>query len=376
MRRGSVICVVVVLLLAGCGGGPDSTTAAPTDTVTNASVDEMTPAEQRTLELETASESDLPPGMGAVGPESVTAFTEAVTGQLRQPYRGQLNVSGSDGETGSITVINDSEARFVRLSMPDEFDGEVYVADQVAGIDNRSSGRVSYSYGQTTVRQGAAFLSVGFEFLIGISVRVTRWEPLGVEPSDGQRLLVVSATGLNQTALDGRYSIGQEGETPVNRTGQLFVTDTGLPRRMILRTAYDTREGSITRTLNLSVDQVGTASAPRPDWLDQFPQLTTSLADDGRVLVIEHTGGPSLEAGTEFTVRDGRESVGTVTVPETIEDGETMYATLDGDPELVVGEQPSPSADARSFTGEFSSISLVQEGPNRRLALGPPRDTE
>lgn len=394
------LAVVALVALSGCsliGGGGSTATPAetpgsdgtPTPTETPTSTPDETPtpwstatptAEPTATPTPTATEStpvgdlepvsamsSLPPGVEDGTVTNVTAL--AAANQERLTAGGHdldMTIENSTREgAGRFRIANDTEATLVRLTEAEGAAGSTdlstYYDSEEAGILNRTSGEVSYGNGPTTARSGAQFIS-GIAYLLPRAyVAAPDWETAGSRTTDsGEERLVLQADTLRPESERGSQIGGVSGtnEEVQSVDARLEVTPDGLVRTLTVSLDLERTDGeTYTQTLSYTAEDLESGSLDRPTWLSEAPQLQASADADDRLLVVEHTGGPTIEAGTNLTVGGGFRPIGNVSADQPISDGDTLYVYATGEdfdrtPALSVNERPTLPENATAFSGQ------------------------
>ncbi|MFC7194960.1 hypothetical protein ACFQL4_10335 [Halosimplex aquaticum] len=137
------------------------------------------------------------------------------------------------------------------------------------------------------------------------------------------------------------------------------VTPDGLVRALNVTLGLKSTSGeSYTQTVSYTAVDLEPGSLAQPKWFSKAPHLSASTEAENELLVVEHTGGPTIEAGTNLTVGGGFSSLGNVSADQPIAEGDTLYvyATgegLDRTPHLSVNERPTLPENATAFSGRI-----------------------
>jgi hypothetical protein len=339
-------------------------TPEPTVTPTPTAMPESTPVG----DLDPVSAmSSLPPGVEGGEVTNVTALAAANQRALTtggHDLRMDIDNSTREG-SGAIRIANDTESSRVRLA---EAGGAVgatdistYYGPEESGVYNRSSGEIIYGHGPTSSRF-AAQLITGIAYIVPQAyVSTPDWTAAGSTTVDGERRLVLAADSLrdeSQRAQPGGGVAGTDEEvTAVDARAE--VTADGLVRALNVTLTIERADGATyTQAVSYTVADLAAGSLDRPAWLSKPPQVTAATAADNRLLVVEHTGGPTIEPGTNLTVGGQFTSLGNVSADQPISEGDTLYvyATgegLDRTPRLSVNERPELPENATAFTGQI-----------------------
>ena len=398
-RTVATLAVVALVVLSGCsiiGGGGSTATPAetpesdgePTPTPTETPTPDETPTPWSTAtetptaeptatatpteptpvgDLEPVSAmSSLPPGVEDGAVTNVTALAAANQDLLTAGGHDlDMSIENSTREgAGRFRVANDTEASIVRLTEADGAAGSTdlstYFDGEEAGIRNRTSGEVAYGHGPTNTRRGARFISGLAYVLPRAYVSAPAWETAGSRTTDsGEERLVLHADALRPESERGSDFGGVSGtdEEVQSVDARLEVTPDGLVRTLTVSLDLERTDGeTYTQTVSYTAEDIEAGSLDRPTWLSKAPQLQASTDSDDRLLVVEHTGGPTIEAGTNLTVGGGFRSVGNVSADRPISEGDTLYVYATGEdfdrtPVLSVNERPTLPENATAFSG-------------------------
>ncbi|MFW6376949.1 MAG: hypothetical protein ACOC0F_03145 [archaeon] len=114
-----------------------------------------------------------------------------------------------------------------------------------------------------------------------------------------------------------------------------------------------------------------------PAWLSDMPDASGTYRNDGTVYVVEYASGPTIPEGTALTIKGGYSTLGTATISESVEPGETVYVYATGGPNenttvhVSVGTEPDVPSDAMQLAGNQAVLSATvgdlqfSVGPNR-----------
>jgi hypothetical protein len=380
MRRVLLVAVVAsMIVVAGCSGGP-SGTDTPTPTTAGDGTD--TPGESDGTETDTpgdggGTDTMEPPGDGS--PPGVnddgTINTSAIGAAHYSILQGssfRVDVSEEGGENPiTFTLRNGSSA--ARLDVEQvgtDVASQFYISsDFITNFNNTNTPPKTYSYGSTSEQFSVLF---AYAILFGVypnqQLTVGVFEEDGTVTRDGEELTRLTATGVNETAVEQGGFSSNEG-TLTDLSGELFVRSDGLVREMSLTQSF---EGGVTKDVEFTLSGLGGTSASDPGWIDEVPRMEGSLSDDGTVMELAHTGGPEVPAGTTLTLESGGFGGGllptNVTLPEPVSEGDSVYVYATGsamDPtvEVSVNDEPSPS----------DALNLSQFSPQVSGTLGEVR---
>jgi len=389
-RTFATLAVVALVVLSGCsliGGGGSTATPAetpdsdgePTQTPTETPTPDETPTPWATgTETPTATEStpvgdlepvsamsSLPPGVEDGAVTNVTALAAANQNLLTAGGHDlDMTIENSTREgAGRFRVANDTEASLVQLTEAEGAAGltdlTTYFDSEEAGIRNRTSGEVAYGHGPTNTRWGARFISELAYVLPRAYISAPAWETAGSLTTDsGEERLVLQADALRPESERGANFGGVSGtnEEVQSVDARLEVTPDGLVRTLTVSLDLEQTDGeTYTQTVSYTAEDLEAGSLDRPTWLSKAPQLQASTDADDRLLVVEHTGGPTIEAGTNLTVGGGFRSAGNVSADQPISEGDTLYVYATGEglertPALSVNERPTLPENATAFS--------------------------
>jgi|GEM_PF-3254405 len=338
--------------------------ATPTPTPTPTATPEPTPAG----DLDPVSAmSSLPPGVEGRQVSNVTALAAANRRTLTAGgFDLRMDIENSTQEgAGVLRIANDTESSAVRLTEAagavGATDISTYYGPDESGVYNRSSGGIVYGYGPTSARF-AAQLVTGIAYVVPQAyVGAPDWEAVGSTTVDGERRLVLTADSLQDESQrsqpGGGVAGANEDVTAVDARAE--VTSEGLVRALNVTLAIERADGeTYTQTVSYTVEDLAVGSLARPDWLSEPPQVTAATEAENRLLVVEHTGGSTVEAGTNLSVGGQFSSLGNVSADQPISEGDTLYVYaigegLDRTPKLSVNERPTLPDDATAFSGQI-----------------------
>jgi hypothetical protein len=388
MRRVLLVAVVAsMIVVAGCSGGP-SGTDTPTPTTAGDGTD--TPGESDGTETDTPGDGGgtdtmeppgdgSPPGVNDDGTVNGSAIGAAHYSIL-QGSSFRVDVSEEGGENPiTFTLRNGSGA--VRLDVEQvgtDVASQFYISpDFITNFNNTNTPPKTYSYGSTSEQFSVLF---AYAILFGVypnqQLTVGVFEEDGTVTRDGEELTRLTATGVNETAVEQGGFSSNEG-TLTDLSGELFVRSDGLVREMSLTQSF---EGGVTKDVEFTLSGLGGTSASDPDWIDEVPRMEGSLSEDGTVMELAHTGGPEVPAGATLTLESGGFGGGllptNVTLPEPVSAGDSVYVYATGsamDPtvEVSVNDEPSPS-DALNLSQFSPQVSGTLD--EVRFVIGVPDD--
>ncbi|MFB6227138.1 MAG: hypothetical protein ABEH88_00885 [Halobacteriales archaeon] len=321
-----------------------------------------------------------PPGIEANGSVNGSAIREAHYSILNGSSF-QVNVSVEGGENPiAFTLSNGTSAARIEIR---ELDGDgvarFYVSpDYVTRFNNTQSPPKTYSYGSTGTQFRVAFTyAILLRAYPSQQLNLGTFEENGTVTRNGEELTRLSATGINQTAVEESGAFSNANLTDMS--GEVLVRSDGLVREMNLQQSF--ADGQ-TQNLSFSLTGLGSTSADAPGWIGEAPRLEGSLSDDGTVMELAHTGGPEIPAGANLTLRSGGFGVGlataNVTLPESVSPGDSVYVHATGEAsnptvEVSVNDPPSPT-DALNLSQYSPQVSGTLG--EVRFVIGVPEDDE
>lgn len=365
-NRLMALAVAALVVFSGCaaiGGG--GSTATPTPSRTPTAVPGSTPSD----DLGPVSAlSSLPPGVDG---GSVTNVSAIAAENQRLLTAGGFDVrmtiaDSSKDSTAQFHVANDTTASRVRLTGNQRTAGAstdlvAYVDADESGSYNRTSGEMVYASGPTRTRLDALYV-LGVVYSVQKSyVAAPDWRTTGSYTTDtGEERLVLHADALRplserETGVADIYRRDKQARSVDARTE---VTPDGLVRTLNVTLGIDSASGGpYTLTVSYAAVDLEPGSLSQPEWLSEAPQLSASVEAEDELLVVEHTGGSTIEVGTNLTVSGGLASLGTVAADRPIAEGDTLYVYATGEGldrtlHLAVNERPTPPENATAFSGE------------------------
>jgi hypothetical protein len=389
MRRVLIaLALASMIVVAGCSSGPSGTdtmtTTAPDDGTDTPGDDTDTPGDgddtatpDEGTETATPPSDGAPPGVNADGSVNTSALQAAHYTVLQgSSFRADVTEEGGPDPI-TFTLYNGTSA--ARLDIEQAAgDGtlELYLSENVITSFNGSeSPPKTYSYGSTSEQFGAVFAyAILFRLYPGQQLDVGTFEEDGTVTRDGEELTRLSATGVNETAVEeGQF--GADNATLTDMSGELLVRSDGLVRETSLDLSFDDGRS---QTLSFALSGLDDTTADEPDWIDEAPRLEGSLSIDGTVMELSHAGGPEIPADTTLTLASGGFGGGltptNVTLPESVSEGDSVYVYATGnatDPgvEVSVNDEPAPD-DAIDLTELSPQVSGTLD--EVRFVIGVP----
>jgi len=396
-RQVATVGVALLLLLGGCsglGGGGGSTATpsaadAPTPTPTQeagdaqtetpASTDAPTTGEQTPAETDAptpdgtdaptpttsadlapvSSMESLPPGVSADGVTDERAlFGAHRDGVTAAGTAFQVAVRNATDTLITVERANDTGARRISLTAGTGEQLAYYFADPVYATYNTTDGDVGYAHGDVPLAGESVFIDIAVTGLGNTWLRAVEWEPVGVETVDGEQRLVLNGTGLNRTEAQREGTLlpalaSGDGEGNPSLDARMAVTESGLVRHANVTLSVE-RNGTTAAKIMEVTTRPFTDDVSEPSWLADAPRVELDAEESGRLLAFDHTGGPTIESGTDLSVIADGEGVGNVTLPTAVEEGDTVYVHRTGDGSLAVSvnDRPTVPDSATAFEGQ------------------------
>jgi len=313
----------------------------------------------------------LPSGVTADGVKNVTTLYRGHEAQLAgSGFRYTITVENSSWP-GVVRFVfaNDTSATLADISatapeIETTTNQTYYYGPELAGSRNASSGEIAYSHGPTNIRSETQFTAAILSILPRAYIITPNWTVAGGMTVDGEQRLVLTADSLRQDDSGFLFSDSEFDSF----AGRMTMTPDGLVRSLRITTANETADGeTVTMRIDLSVSRIETGSLSPPAWLDEPPQLAASTAEDGQLLVVEHTGGAAIDARTNLTVGRQFSGLGNVTLDSELAAGDTVYVyRVEGELRAMTGARPGHLDDASAFVGQVAVSG--SQGPYRFAA--------
>lgn len=313
-----------------------------------------------------SSMETLPPGVTASGPTDGSVLIANHTDALEdERFRLDVRTINRSGDDWVFYTKNDTVRSMLALEVPDsDTTYRSYAGPMQAGQYNGSSGEIGYARGESRLRSD---IRVGILILPYVSYRyvgIGEWEPVGVDTSPNEDLLIMEATGANRSSLSVSTDTGLFNESTEVKSvdGQIAVDSTG--RIRYANVTYDIIPPMGTdRTVGVRfTTTLGDVSVSEPAWLSEPPQLRElAVENERRLLVVEHTGGATIDAGTQLNISTGFSVEWSSTIETPVTEGDTIYMyKTSGDEDstlhVSVDKRPTLPADATAFPTEILSI--------------------
>lgn len=400
-RRRYAVLVVLLALTAGCGLGPGGTdTTNRTASPANAS----TSAGATTTPLPGAADFPYAPHWNREGPTDAAGVVDAATAFFeRERYRATLTAAvrnrDEPDEEGRLqlhsVLVSGAQARYENGSVGDgdgdrAFGGAQYVSDAgpLAGVVYSQTTVFGVTSGDSANGQAAIeatdeesdpqpastavlYAAVGDYRSASVVERngtaMVRYRVAGVDAAAAERF-DAERFDLASSALLGFAEGNESAFAPERFRGTVTVDRHGRVRRVnlsVVRTLAG-EDGTVTVAMDLDyrLTEVGSATAPRPDWVDETPVVRAHRVDDPAsdhpVIAVEHVAGPPVEPS-----EDG-DGVHVRVLPRAT-DGELLYADYyDASATLPPGTTLGPDTTLYvhgSGTAERATVS-VNERPD------------
>lgn len=312
-------------------------------------------SQSATTHDETPNETtEFPPGTSESGIDNATLLLETHRSVLaNETYSMRTNVTRIDAladgaesslgfDTEQFWLTGEKGVNKTRVTIAD--DGATYengsssqsywVTDENIALkqtSNDSFYATRYEYIPPTGRQGAFFDRAAsfyvepsdlFEpYLLGFD-----YEYAGTVTRDNRTLYEFTSTGVNESAVEAHdLSDLSDSNESVNAT--VLIDERGVIRSFETSKVRARGNETATTGLRYEIPSFGNVTPTKPAWVSaELPDVEASVSADGRVIVLNHTGGmtvseanvlvysSSLSASTEFTGR--------------FEPGETLYLSV------------------------------------------------
>jgi len=334
------VCVAVLLVTAGCTAGttPASTTSPTGDPTTATETSPATPTTTTATWSPNVSVEQYPPGVAdngtlanasvlvdahfaATASESVVLTLEAGTG----PNRTVKTYAHGDSPTPFAATIDGTVdgTRFARGS---------YQTAEHGFVRHEFRNRTLYRVTQNTTTPGTdGWLTRG---IFGVEYELTgvfyagNYTVNGTVERGGRTLVELTADEPARNM-----------DTVAAYDGTALVTPKGAIHSVEASYDWGTDENRDPIDISISLDRNAEWTG-EPSWVDDPPNLSLSIVEDGRALELRNAGGAALPANTSFEVygmnaTEGGETRifedmnGTVTTDASLDPGEAVYMTAD-----------------------------------------------
>ncbi|MFT4891989.1 MAG: hypothetical protein ACI9YT_002928 [Halobacteriales archaeon] len=399
----ATLVVTVLVLLAGCGaGGGNGTTPTATDvsgdeTPTATPADDGSTATTRpptTTRPETPA-GDVVPGVSAERVNATKLFATHRQVVNRSTAVEQVVDVRNDGpglkhQTISVEfgAFDESRRSFKVVNETDEETRTWWLnperSELALQVDNETGTKYISARNDPGTMFGAVYVIGAYYQLPGTVLQQGTYEYTGNVTRDGETYLRLEATGLSQSRFSGGDGSGSgsslvsdEAETPTDLSGTVLVTPEGAIHSMDLSLSYEEDGSTHSRTFEFTLDRGDSLELTTPSWLTDLPEASGTYQNDGTVYAVEYSSGSTIPEGTEITIKSGYSALGTATLPESVEPGETMYVYATGGPNqnttvhVSVGSEPDVPSNAMQLEG--NRIVLSATFGDVQFSIGPDR---
>jgi hypothetical protein len=241
-----VVAIASMVVVAGCSTGPSDTPEPTTDAgdVTDAPSDiTATPGDGNGTDTPGDGDGNgtdtpgdgQPPGVGD-GQVNGTAISAAHYSILQNTsFRADVSESGGSNPV-AFTLFNGTGAARIDVEQTDTGGtSQFYISREfITNFNSTETPPKTYSFGSTSEEFGAVFTyAILFGVYPGQQLGVGTFEADGTVTQDGEELTRLSATGVNETAVqENDFSIGDANLTDMS--GEILVRSDGLVREMSL----------------------------------------------------------------------------------------------------------------------------------------------
>lgn len=365
-RTAATLLLALALVLAGCAGFTPRSDQQRTDA--------LSPDQEQTRATSTGSSTDAetettrddlqPPGVSDGRLADPDALYGAHLAALNDTaYRSAAHATGGvDGEprTVDVSVLAAEGEAMVNLSTAG-VDQTAFTTPDGVYARTAADGTAIYSFHE----DGAQGALVENRFLaesafLDTLLSAGQFEVSGTVAREDGRFVRLRATEIrestetNITAIDATALVRSDGlVTEFDGTFSEVVGD-------------ETTDGEIT----YEATPVESLSMSRPTWTNEIPIFEAELVGDGRLVRLEHQGGPRLGEFASIRVeRNGVLAQGVTS--ESLEPGGTLYLYTTGDGPAA---QLSFARERPEVTGEFrqfdpGSLTVAVDSGTRRATL-------
>jgi len=298
------------------------------------------------------------------------------------------------------TQTSDEEQSLDESDLPEEFPGITTLVDEhLAAVTSTSFESTEYEANEENSREITRQHGEAGMLLTDQSESAQYWftDNVNVTPdthtyfSGGIRLPAVNRQGM-KFALEGlifeRVEVLDE-EVPVavfestegkdsgyeSVSGRVEITALGYVRMMNIKKDYPEEAFREFVEYRHEVTGVGDTTVDTPDFAEAAVHIEGRLQDDRSWAVLEHTGGATIESGTQLRVTDAASNVvfdRAPSLPSDFTEGDTAYVYFSGEEEaaITVGEVPSNIARPFDTGDEGETVFIQEQDEDARLGLG------
>ncbi len=286
-------------------------------------------------------------------------YTENVyADEVETAYRDRLDEieyvveAGVTNESGNVLTVraeNDSEVALMESSRGSS-ETFAFLGPDAAGYKSDFP-VTAYATGPTVVTEISELEVEQPRDLVSSHLRTAQWDAVGVRDTDSGKRVVLNATGVAEESAP--WTTGEVRSID----GSLDVNGDGLITNGSITYTVERDGETETRTFTVEVERRSGTFVTEPSWLSEPPHAEASAEADGKLFAVDFTDGPALDAGTTVHVNstDTWESLGSVTLDERVESGDTFYVYRTEDNgttsyHATVGDRPTLPENATAFT--------------------------
>jgi hypothetical protein len=331
--------------------------------------------------------TEFPPGTSESGIDDATLLLETHRSVLAdETYSMQANVTRIDELAGGTEsslgfdieefgLTGEKGVNRTRLTIADE--GATYengsssqsywVTDEEIALKQTSTDSfhtTRYEYIPPTGRQGALFdraasFYVEPSFILEPYLLGFDYEYSGTVTDDNRTLYEFTSTGVNASAVE-THDLTEFSDSNESINATVLIDERGVIRSF--ETSNVRTRGNETKTTGLryEIPRLGNVTPTKPSWVTtELPNVEASVSADGRVVVLNHTGGmtvstanvllysSSLSASTDFTGR--------------FEPGDTLYLSVGkaDTSRVLVSRNEYPEVNESLVRFESENISIL-----------------
>ncbi|WP_353634061.1 hypothetical protein ABSL23_13165 [Halobacterium sp. NMX12-1] len=402
-RTALAVCIALLLVTAGCSGGTGpSSTATSSDAATTGAATTTTADDAPAPEPEVpASSTGVDTGNGTWSPNvgveeyppgvAENGTLANVSALLDAHFAATANASvvftyGMTGpnQTVSRTYGHGADGRPFYSSRDENTSDGGRVVEETYWNGSRGYSRV---YASTRPELGTVHR--GFQ---NVTYLLETYKPGG--EAFGRRTDLGTPLHLGNYSVNGTVergdrtlveltaddASGDAADSMTDFDGRVLVTPDGVVYEATSSTTQSADDGTEERyAWNVSL-QTGVEWTGPPAWMDDIPQLSVSIVEDGRAVELRNTGGAALPANTSLDifarndplhgeVRSGEprnarsglrppERAATVTTDVRLEPGEAVYVTAGADgnaSSFALHDEPTSGEYTFGFAGVRST---------------------